>query len=86
MIPIDLIHNNNQTSYQNKKVEKNDTTPKFKNMKSTDLLKETNKNSYFSKYIEECNRNKLNKKIIIIRYDNQKELNQKIHKLIIILI
>ena len=58
MIPIDLIHNNNQTSYQNKKVEKNDTTPKFKNMKSTDLLKETNKNSYFSKYIEECNRNK----------------------------
>ena len=62
MIPIDLIHNNNQTSYQNKKVEKNDTTPKYKNMKSTDLLKETNKNSYFSKYIEECNRNKLNKK------------------------
>ena len=62
MIPIDLIHNNNQTSFQNKKVEKNDATPKYKNMKSTELLKETNKNSYFSKYIEECNRNKLNKK------------------------
>ena len=62
MIPIDLIHNNNQTSYQNKKVEKNDDKPKYKNMKSTELLKETNKNSYFSKYIEECNRNKLNKK------------------------
>ena len=48
---MENIHMSNQP----KKIEKN-------KIKSTDLLKETTKNSYSSKYIEEYNRIKLNKK------------------------
>ena len=50
-MPLDLSHSYNPQ----KKVEKN-------KIKSTDILKETTKNSYSNKYLEEHNRTKINKK------------------------
>jgi len=47
---------------QLKKIEKNDSIQKYsKNFqKSNEILRDTTRNSYFNKYIEECNRAKLN--------------------------
>ena len=50
-MPLDLSHSYNPQ----KKIEKN-------KIKSTDILKETTKNSYSNKYLEEHNRSKINKK------------------------
>ena len=61
MVSVDLVHNST-SSIQSKRTEKNDMTPKYKSMKSNEVLKDSNKNSYFNKYIEEYNKNKLNKK------------------------
>ena len=63
---MDLTHSNNSTISQSKKMDKNET-PKYKNPNpnpkpSNDSLRDLNKNSYFTKYIEESNRAKLNNK------------------------
>ena len=72
MFSSDLIHNNT-SSNQSKKTEKNEMTPKYKNTKSNEILKDSNKNSYFNKYIEEYNRNKLNKKTSSLRQSKKNE-------------
>ena len=59
-------------------------TPKYKNIKSNELLKDTIKNSYFSKYLEEYNRNKLNKKTNSLKQpklkNDQKEIGISNHQ------
>ena len=61
-ISMDLTHSSNSTVSQSKKLDKNET-PKYKNPKLTNEgLRDLNKNSYFTKYIEESNRAKLNNK------------------------
>ena len=62
---MDLSHSSSLTNMsfnQLKKIEKIDSNLKnSKNFqKSNDILRDTTKNSYFNKYIEECNRAKLN--------------------------
>ena len=78
---MDLIQSSNSTSNQNKKTEKNEMTPRYKNIKSNDILKDSIKNSYFSKYLEEYNRNKLNKKSISLKQSKLK--NDKKEMLVI---
>ena len=62
---MDLSHSSSLTNMsfnQLKKIEKNDSIQKYsKNFqKSNEILRDTTRNSYFNKYIEECNRAKLN--------------------------
>jgi len=61
---------------QFKKIEKNDSNQKYsKNFqKSNEILRESTRNSYFNKYIEECNRAKMNtnKKTASFRQNKQK--------------
>ena len=62
---MDLSHSSSLTNMsfnQLKKIEKNDSIQKYsKNyQKSNEILRDTTRNSYFNKYIEECNRAKLN--------------------------
>jgi len=61
---------------QFKKLEKNDSNQKYsKNFqKSNEILRESTRNSYFNKYIEECNRAKMNtnKKTASFRQNKQK--------------
>ena len=62
---MDLSHSSSLTNMsfnQLKKLEKNDSIQKYsKNFqKSNEILRDTTRNSYFNKYIEECNRAKLN--------------------------
>ena len=62
---MDLSHSSSLTNMsfnQLKKIEKIDSNLKnSKNFqKSNDILRDTTRNSYFNKYIEECNRAKLN--------------------------
>jgi len=64
-ITMDLSHSSSLTNMsfnQLKKIEKNDSIQKYsKNFqKSNEILRDTTRNSYFNKYIEECNRAKLN--------------------------
>ena len=71
---MDLSHNSSLTNMsfnQLKKIEKSDSIQKYsKNFqKSNEILRDTTKNSYFNKYLEECNRAKLssNKKTASLR-------------------
>ena len=78
-ISMDLIHSNNSTISQSKKMEKNET-PKYKipNPKpSTDSIRDLNKNSYFTKYIEESNRAKLNNKKNLLLKQSKVKIDQK---------
>ena len=75
----DLNYNNISSLTLNKKSEKTDT-PKHKNLKSSESIRESNKNSYFSKYVGEYNKAKINnKKNNILSYSKvnieRKELN-----------
>ena len=80
---MDIIHSNNSSSNQQKKIEKNDIIPQYKILKSNEI-RETNKNSYFSKYLEENNRTKLNKKNNSLRQSKikaeQKEITNTNHQ------
>ena len=80
---MDIIHSNNSNSNQQKKIEKNDIIPQYKILKSNEI-RETNKNSYFSKYLEENNRTKLNKKNNSLRQSKikaeQKEITNTNHQ------
>ena len=80
---MDIIHSNNSNSNQQKKIEKNDIIPQYKILKSNEI-RETNKNSYFSKYLEENNRTKLNKKNNSLRQSKikaeQKEITNNNHQ------
>ena len=80
---MDIIHSNNSSSNQQKKIEKNDIIPQYKILKSNEI-RETNKNSYFSKYLEENNRTKLNKKNNSLRQSKikaeQKEITNNNHQ------
>ena len=76
---MDLSHNSSLTNMsfnQFKKLEKNDSNQKYsKNFqKSNEILRESTRNSYFNKYIEECNRAKMNtnKKTASFRQNKQK--------------
>ena len=84
---MDLNQSSISTLNQNKKTEKNEKsemTPKYKNIKSNEILKDTIKNSYFSKYLEEYNRNKLNKKNNSLKQpklkNDQKEIGTTSHQ------
>ena len=80
---MDIIHSNNSSSNQQKKIEKNDIIPQYKILKSNEI-RETNKKSYFSKYLEENNRTKLNKKNNSLRQSKikaeQKEITNTNHQ------
>ena len=80
---MDIIHSNNSSSNQQKNIEKNDIIPQYKILKSNEI-RETNKNSYFSKYLEENNRTKLNKKNNSLRQSKikaeQKEITNTNHQ------
>jgi hypothetical protein len=78
---------------QLKKIEKNDSNQKYsKNFqKSNEILRDTTRNSYYNKYLEECNRAKLNsnKKTSSFRQNklkNEKDVNpyNKSHNLSLI--
>ena len=76
---MDLSHSSSLTNMsfnQLKKIEKNDSIQKYsKNFqKSNEILRDTTRNSYFNKYIEECNRAKLNsnKKTASFRHNKLK--------------
>ena len=80
---MDIIHSNNSSSNQQKKIEKNDIRPQYKIFNSNEI-RETTKNSYFSKYLEENNRTKLNKKNNSLRQSKikaeQKEITNTNHQ------
>ena len=78
---MDLTHSNNSTISQSKKMDKNET-PKYKNPNpnpkpSNDSLRDLNKNSYFTKYIEESNRAKLNNKKNLLLKQSKGKMEQK---------
>lgn len=74
---MDLTHSNNSTISQNKKSDKVET-PKYKNPKSNnESIRELNKNSYFTKYIEESNRAKLNNKKNLLLKQSKVKMEQK---------
>jgi hypothetical protein len=79
---MELIHSSTSSTNQSKKSEKSEATPKFKNnIKSNEILKDSSKNSYFSKYIEEYNRNKINKKNNSLRQSKHKNDQKDISNL-----
>jgi hypothetical protein len=59
---MDLSRTNSSVNMLMKKLDKNDLSQKSYKVfqKSNEILRETTKNSYFNKYIEECNRAKQN--------------------------
>ena len=59
---MDLSRTNSSVNMLMKKLDKNDLNQKSYKVfqKSNEILRETTKNSYFNKYIEECNRAKQN--------------------------
>lgn len=78
---MDLTHSNNSTTSQSKKMEKNDT-PKYKNPNpnpktTNEGIRDLNKNSYFTKYIEESNRAKLNNKKNLLLKQPKAKMDQK---------
>ena len=76
-ISMDLTHSSNSTVSQSKKLDKNET-PKYKNPKLTNEgLRDLNKNSYFTKYIEESNRAKLNNKKNLLLKQSKVKIDQK---------
>ena len=93
---MDLSHSSSLTNMsfnQLKKIEKNDSNQKYsKNFqKSNEILRDTTRNSYYNKYLEECNRAKLNsnKKTSSFRQNklkNEKDVNpyNKSHNLSLI--
>jgi hypothetical protein len=78
-ISMDLTHSNNSTTSQSKKIEKIET-PKYKNPNpkpSNEGIRDLNKNSYFTKYIEESNRAKLNNKKNLLLKQPKLKMDQK---------
>ena len=78
-ISMDLTHSNNSTISQSKKMDKNET-PKYRNPNpkpSNDSLRDLNKNSYFTKYIEESNRAKLNNKKNLLLKQSKVKMDHK---------
>jgi hypothetical protein len=81
-ISMDLTHSNNSTTSQSKKIEKIEKieTPKYKNPNpkpSNEGIRDLNKNSYFTKYIEESNRAKLNNKKNLLLKQPKLKMDQK---------
>lgn len=76
---MDLTHSNNSTISQSRKMDKIET-PKYKNpnpKSSNEGLRDLNKNSYFTKYIEESNRAKLNNKKNLLLKQSKVKMDQK---------
>ena len=76
---MDLTHSNNSTISQSRKMDKTET-PKYKNpnpKSSNEGLRDLNKNSYFTKYIEESNRAKLNNKKNLLLKQSKVKIDQK---------
>ena len=76
---MDLTHSNNSTISQSRKMDKIET-PKHKNpnpKSSNEGLRDLNKNSYFTKYIEESNRAKLNNKKNLLLKQSKVKIDQK---------
>ena len=76
---MDLTHSNNSTISQSRKMDKTET-PKYKNpnpKSSNEGLRDLNKNSYFTKYIEESNRAKLNNKKNLLLKQSKVKMDQK---------
>ena len=76
---MDLTHSNNSTISQSRKMDKIET-PKYKNpnpKSSNEGLRDLNKNSYFTKYIEESNRAKLNNKKNLLLKQSKVKIDQK---------
>ena len=76
---MDLTHSNNSTISQSRKMDKIET-PKHKNpnpKSSNEGLRDLNKNSYFTKYIEESNRAKLNNKKNLLLKQSKVKMDQK---------
>ena len=76
---MDLTHSNNSTISQSRKMDKTET-PKYKNpnpKSSNEGLRDLDKNSYFTKYIEESNRAKLNNKKNLLLKQSKVKIDQK---------
>jgi hypothetical protein len=78
---MDLSRTNSSVNMLMKKLDKNDLNQKSYKVfqKSNEILRETTKNSYFNKYIEECNRAKQNIKKTSSLKQNKLRNDKDIH-------
>ena len=79
---MDLNQSSSSSTNQSKKSLKSEANPKFKNNnKANEVLKDLTKNSYFNKYKEESNRNKISNKNNSLRQSKRRNDQKDISSL-----
>ena len=79
---MDLNQSSSSSTNQSKKSLKSEANPKFKNNnKTNEVLKDLTKNSYFNKYKEESNRNKISNKNNSLRQSKRRNDQKDISSL-----